>query len=300
MTRIPTQTAAKNMQHSMESNFARLTDAQRQLSSGKRLTKISDAPTDAIAANRLRAKESMAGAFISAADDGLSMLAAQDTALQDASSILNRVRELVISGTSRLQSPQARAAIATELETLRDQMVTVANTQFAGRSVFGGFAASAVQNTSGSVAFVGDENTVDRRVSPELTLSVSTNGKQAFGFEAGSPAGTDNVFAVINRAAAAIRSATPEDARAELDNIDARMMDVSGALASVGGRVNQIELVQSQAEDSIVAMRSSRSLLEDVDMGEAVVNLKDAEAAYQATLAVVARLHSTSLLDFLR
>ncbi len=300
MTRIPTQTAHKVMQHAMETNFAKLADAQRQLSSGKRLTKVSDAPGAAIAVNRLRAKESMAGAFISAADDGLSMLSAQDSSLQDASSILNRVRELVVSGTSRLQNPQVRAAIATELESLRDQMVAVANTQYAGRSVFGGFSATAVQNTGGSVSWVGDSNTVDRRVSPELIVSVSSNGEQVFGFDAGSPAGSDNVFTVINRAAAAIRSATPEDARVELDKIEDRMMSVSSALASVGGRVNQIEMVQSQAEDSIVAMRTSRSLLEDVDMGEAVVNLRDAEAAYQATLAVVARLHSTSLLDFLR
>jgi len=300
MTRIPTQTAAKSMQQAMTDNFGRLTEAQRQLASGKRLTKISDSPTDAIAANRLRNEEKLADAYIAAADDGLSMLETQDNALQNASTLLIRVRQLVTAGANDLNNAQAREAIATELEALRDQLVTVANTQFAGRSVFGGFSAQAVQNTGGSVSFIGDTNSVDRRVSPELTLSVSTSGEQVFGFTAGSPAGTDNVFAVINRAAAAIRSATPTTARLELDNISNRMMDVSSALASVGGRVNQIELIKSQAEDSIVSMRSARSLLEDVDMADAVINLKDAESAYQATLAVVARLHSTSLLDFLR
>ena len=57
---------------------------------------------------------------------------------------------------------------------------------------------------------------------------------------------------------------------------------------------------QTQALDGITRLSASRSLLEDVDMGAAVVDLKDAEAGYQATLAIVARMQNVTLLDFLR
>lgn len=300
MTRIPTRTAHEAMQQAMQTNFAKLTEAQRQLATGKRITKVSDAPTDAINANRLRNDEKMSKAFITAADDGLSMLGAQDAALQSVSSILIRVRELVVAGASEIESENGQQAIAVELEGLRDQLVSMANTTHEGRAVFGGFSASAVQNTGGAVSWVGDGQSIDRRVSPELTVSVNSDGQKVFGFVSGTPAGADNVFAVINRAVSAIRSGDASAARGELDNISARQADVTNALGSIGGRVNQIELAHGQSEDTIASLRSSRSLLEDVDMGAAVVDLKDAQSAYEATLAVVARMQSVSLLDFLR
>jgi flagellar hook-associated protein 3 FlgL len=287
------------MQQAMEVNFARLTEAQRQLSTGKRITKVSDAPTDALNANRLRNQEKLANAYIGAADDGVAMLTAQDSALQSASSILIRARELMVAGSSEIESENGQQAIAVELAGLRDQMVALANTTHDGRAVFGGFAGAAVQQTGGVVTWVGDAETVDRRVSPELTVSVNTDGRKVFGFNAGTPAGTDNVFAVINRAINAIQSGSADGARAELDNIIARQTDLTNALGSIGGRFNQIELARNQTEDSVASFRSSRSLLEDVDIGAAAVDLKDAEAAYEATLAVVARMQRISLLDFL-
>ncbi|MEZ5235864.1 MAG: flagellar hook-associated protein FlgL [Acidimicrobiia bacterium] len=300
MTRIPTRTAHESMQQAMEVNFARLTEAQRQLATGKRINKVSDAPTDALNANRLRDQEKLARAYVTAADDGMAMLAAQDAALQSASSILIRVRELVVAGSSDIESGNGQQAIAVELSGLRDQMVSLANTTHDGRAIFGGFGGAAVENTGGMVTWTGDEESIDRRVSSELVVSVNTNGRQVFGFNAGTPAGSDNVFAVINRAMAAIEAGNADGARAELANIDARQTDLTSALGSVGGRVNQIELARTQAEDDVAAYRTSRSLLEDVDMGAATVDLKDAEAAYEATLAVVARMQRVSLLDFLQ
>lgn len=300
MTRIPTRTAHEVMQQAMLNNFSKLTDTQRQLATGKRITKVSDAPTDALNANRIRNEEKLQSAYITASNDGVAILAAQDSALQSASSIMSRVRELIVAGSSDIESSNGQQAIATELEGLRDQLVTLANTTHDGRSVFGGFSTAAVQNTGGSVSWVGDANSIDRRVGQELVVSVNSDGRKVFGFNAGSPAGSDNVFAVINRAIGAIQNADGAGVRAELDRISDRQGDLTNSLGSIGGRTNQIETAQDQALDGLNRLKASRSLLEDVDMGAAIVDLKSAEAAYEATLAVVARMQNVSLLDFLR
>ena len=300
MTRVPSRTASKSILDAMEANYGRLVNTQRQIASGKRITKMSDAPADALSVNALRNSEKRAGAYVTAAEDGLSMLQTQDSTLQNVSTILARVRELSLSASTDIESANGRVAIATELEGLRDQLVGLANTTHAGRAVFGGFSAAAVQSTGGSVSFVGDTNPIERRVSPDLKLAVSTNGREVFGFDAGSPAGSDNVFAVINRIVSSVRAGSSAGARAELTNVDGRIRDVTNALASVGGRVAQLDVVKTQTEDAIVSMRSRRSTLEDTDVGAAVIDLKDAQSAYEATLAVVAQLHRTSLLDFLR
>ena len=132
--RIPSRTAHETMQASLQANYAKLVDAQRQLSTGKRLTKVSDAPADAVNAAKIRGREQMNSAYRLAADDGLAMLQSQDSALQQASALMQRAKELMIAGSSDIESDNGRQAIASELAGLRDQLVAIANTTHDGRA----------------------------------------------------------------------------------------------------------------------------------------------------------------------
>jgi flagellar hook-associated protein 3 FlgL len=293
--RIPSRTAHETMQASLQANYAKLVDAQRQLSTGKRLTKVSDAPADAVNASKIRGREQMNSAYRLAADDGLAMLQSQDSALQQASALMQRAKELMIAGSSDIESDNGRQAIASELQGVRDQLVNIANTTHDGRAVFGGYSATAVSNTGGVVSFSGDTSPVDRRVGEEVTVTTNTSAWTTFGFASG-----DSVFALINRSVSNVMSGNTAALRADLPGLDTRLADVTNALGSIGGRMNQIQQAQSDAEGDATELQNRRSLLEDVDMAAATVDLKDAEAAYEATLAVIARMQNVSLLDFLR
>jgi len=293
--RIPSRTAHETMQASLQANYAKLVDAQRQLSTGKRLTKVSDAPADAVNASKIRGREQMNSAYRLAADDGLAMLQSQDSALQQASALMQRAKELMIAGSSDIESDNGRQAIASELQGVRDQLVNIANTTHDGRAVFGGYSATAVSNTGGVVTFSGDTSPVDRRVGEEVTVTTNTSAWTTFGFASG-----DSVFALINRSVSNVMSGNTAALRADLPGLDTRLADVTNALGSIGGRMNQIQQAQSDAEGDATELQNRRSLLEDVDMAAATVDLKDAEAAYEATLAVIARMQNVSLLDFLR
>lgn len=295
MTRIPTRTAHEAMQETLSNNYSKLVDAQRKISTGKRITKVSDAPTDAISAMRMRNEEKVTDAYRVAAEDGLSMLATQDSALQDVSTILGRLRELMVSGASEIESDNGRQALATEMKGLREQLVALANATHDGRAVFGGYASAAVSMTGGVVTFVGDGSAIDRRVAGEFSVTINSSGADIFGFSSG-----DSLFAMMGRAITNIESGNGAAVRADLDVLAMRHADVTNALGSIGGRVNQIEVALSQADSTSFNLRSSRSQLEDVDIAAAAVDLKDAEAAYHATLAVVARMQNVTLLDFLR
>jgi flagellar hook-associated protein 3 FlgL len=283
------------MQSSLQANYAKLVDAQRQLSTGKRLTKVSDAPADAVSASKIRGREQLNSAYQLAADDGLAMLQSQDSALQQASALMQRAKELMIAGSSDIESDNGRQAIASELQGVRDQLANIANTTHDGRAVFGGYSAQAVTNTGGVVAFAGDTSVIDRRVGAEVTVATNTSAWTTFGFASG-----DSVFAMINRSVSNVMNGDTASLRADLPNLDSRLADVTNALGSIGGRMNQIQQAQGDAEGDALELQNRRSLLEDVDMAAATVDLKDAEAAYEATLAVIARMQNVSLLDFLR
>lgn len=296
--RVPTSNVHESMQQALRDNYAKLTESQRQLATGKRLNKVSDGPSDAINATRMRNDEKFGNAYVQASDDGMSMLSTQDSALQNVSDIMGRIKELMVAASSEIESANGRNAIAAEISGLRDQLVTLANTTYDGRAVFGGFSPQAVQDTGGVVSWVGDSSSIDRRVAPELMVSVNTDGASVFGFNAGT--GSDNLFALLGRTVASVNAGDADSIRADLDVLETRHADVTNALGSIGGRFNQIDRARSTALDTINELKESRSKLEDVDLGAATVELKDAETAYQGTLAVIARMQKVSLLDFLR
>src|SRR3954469_3536703 len=93
---------------SLQNNLARVQDLQGTLSSGKRITKFSDNPADAASIQRLRAQEDDWSSYTRNADDSAAWLNTQDSALQSASSVLERVRELAVSATNGARGASER------------------------------------------------------------------------------------------------------------------------------------------------------------------------------------------------
>lgn len=269
--------------------------AMERLSTGRRINRLSDDPDRAVLAERLSAEYEAIETYTRAADNARSWLSAQDTALQDGMSVLQRARELAVAAAST-QSPEAREGLAVELESLRRQLLDIANTTFDGRSVFGGFAGRAVDDSGAAAAFVGDGGQVQRRVSDTLVLTVNMSGADVFGFSGG-----DDVFGVMDELITATRSGdTAAISGTVLDRLIARSDDVGQALGAVGARTNVVERTITTATARRDEVRAYRSSFVDADLAESTLELTQAETAYQAVLAATMRLQEPSLVDFLR
>ena len=70
--------------------------------------------------------------------------------------------------------------------------------------------------------------------------------------------------------------------------------------ADVGARVNRIELTANRLDNDNINFTKLMSENEDVDMAETIMNLKNEENVYRASLAGGARIIQPSLVDFLR
>src|SRR5437763_9964037 len=140
--RVTPTTMFLTVGNGLQQSLGRLQDAQGKLSSGKRINRFSDSPTDAATILGLAARQRDWDAYTKAADDAVGWLDTQDQALQSSSSLLQRARELALSAGNGANSDTAREAIASELDSLRDNLASLANTTYLGRSVFGGFKAA--------------------------------------------------------------------------------------------------------------------------------------------------------------
>lgn len=128
-----------NSQNRLGTRQLALSRQQDNISAGKRVVRASDDPASAAQAERARAQTSRLDAEKRALAAQKNTLTTAESTLGDAGTVMQRVRELVVQAGNTTLSGTDRASIAQELEGLRDQLFSLANTKDSnGLPVFGG------------------------------------------------------------------------------------------------------------------------------------------------------------------
>lgn len=87
---------------------------------------------------------------------------------------------------------------------------------------------------------------------------------------------------------------------ASLTAIDTHMNRVLSIRADIGARSNRMDLVQIRISENSTTFSKMLSDVEDADMGGVIMQLKNAENVYRASLSVGAKVIQPSLIDFIR
>ena len=292
LTRVTNQMTALQSQQHLQAGSVRLAQAQERATSLDKLTRPSDDPTATAEALRVKSLQSALAQHTRNVADGDGWLSTTDSALIAADSLMAKVRELTLQGANGSLSPTAKEAVATELEGLKADLLGVANTSINGRSVFAG-------TSDAGVAFRADYSwtgtpgsSVTRRIGPETTVAVDSDGSAAFG------TGASSVFALIDDIATSLR--TGGDVASHLTTVDARVAGLRSVQSDMGARHAQLLRAEDTLMDTKVALESQRAGLEDLDLGQAVLDLQLQNNSYQAALQVTAKVLQVSLMDFLR
>ena len=281
-----------NLQKSLD----RLGTTQAKLSSGKEVSKPSDSPVATASAMRYRADMKATEQHLRNASDAQGWLGTADNALTGSLESLRRVRELALSGMNATTTPESASALAAEVDSLRKQMITVANTKYLDRSIFAGTAdVQAAWDDNGDP--VGDVTSygqsVDRTIAPGVKVKVNVDGPNLFG---NSSSGLLKQLADISEHL----KNDPSSLSGDLAALDASFNKINDALSDVGARYNRVESMQARAEDAMTTMRSGLSEVEDIDLPKTVMDLQMQQVSYQAALSVTAKVIQPSLADFLR
>jgi flagellar hook-associated protein 3 FlgL len=292
--RVTQRSIATNVLSGLQNNIARLADTQNKLSSGKQLTRASDAPGDAVLAMQYRGEVTHLQQYSRNADDGVAWLSSADTAITSSIGQVNRVKELVLSGMSAGSggSPDAREAIAQEIDNIRGSLLNLANTTYLDRPVFGG-------TTTGQIAYnddgtyAGDLGKVERTVSGGDKVRVDTDATKVFG------TGNAQVFTLLTKVAWDLRN-DPTQLSGDLDNLNTAASTMQAGLSSIGARVNRLTQMQNYADSRVVDLTNQVTTVEDIDLPKTITELTLQQTAYQAALSATAKVIQPSLVDFLR
>ncbi|WP_085367404.1 flagellar hook-associated protein FlgL [Leifsonia sp. NCR5] len=292
-TRVTNATQTLSAQNNLQASLQRQTALYDQATSRRLLNRPSDDPTATASALGVRSDQAANAQYARNADNGDAWLTTADSTLTSVEAIMNRVRDLTVQGSNDgALSPEAKEAVATELDGLKKSLLSLANTTYLGRTVFAG-------NSNAGVAFQPDYtftgvagSTVDRRVGPDSTVRVDSDGAAVFG------TGASSVFALIDNTVSDLRSGVNTGPR--LGEIDNRMKAIVGEHAEIGGHQTRIDKAKDTLAVNSNSLEGQRASLEDVDLSKVLLDLKTQDVNYQTAIAVTAKVLQPTLMDFLR
>ncbi|MET4782866.1 flagellar hook-associated protein FlgL [Glaciihabitans sp. UYNi722] len=295
LTRVTAQTRMTTASLNLQSSAAQLARLQNTASSLKKIAVPSDDPAGTADSMRVRVAQSATAQYGRNIDDGGNWLTTIDSAMSASTAILNKVRDLTVQGANDGSlSVTAKEAIAKELEGLRSDLLAQANTTYLGRTVFAGDSDTGVAftGTPAAYTFTGTGSPVQRPIAPNTTVQVDADGAAVFG------TGGSSVFALVDNIVADLRAGVNIGSR--IGAIDDATTAVVSAQSSVGARASQITKAKDANLQTSGALEAQRSDIEDVDLSQIIIQLKQQEVTYQAALAITSRTLQPTLMDFLR
>lgn len=298
--------AMQNLQllNNLRQTHAAILKWQDKLATGQRIQRPGDDPVGINYQMRYDTELRRSEEYLENARTGLGMLKTMDTLMQQANDVLKRVKVLVQQAANGTVPPDARQHIAAEVRQLYEQMVAIANSNYAGRYLFNGqktdrppysLATAATDKTDKGVYYLN--------VSPSVAVPVSITGELIFGpaqDPANPQAEPENVFVLLKNIETHLMNNDQTELLNDMNRIDAASDRIAVAWAEIGARTNRFELVEKRILDEQQSLKELRSSVADVDMADAITTLKLHENVLQAALATGARIMQVSLVDFLK
>ena len=175
--RLGTANAYDNTMANLTSRQAGLADIQEKLSAGKKVLRPSDDPTGAVQAERALTRTARVETEQRALNVQRDSIANAESTLGDASSLLQRLRELVITAGDAAYNSTDRTSMAQEMTSLRDQLFAYANKLDSnGIPLFGGVVSPAPPFTD-AAAGVTFNGIPGQRASTPVSIPAAMDGQ---------------------------------------------------------------------------------------------------------------------------
>ncbi|MBC2723262.1 MAG: flagellar hook-associated protein FlgL [Desulfosporosinus sp.] len=299
--RITNNMMTQDLLRNLQASQGRMSQIQNQMSSGYRITRPSDDPVGIQNALRMKSSISAVEQWKSNADEALGLMDTTDGTLGDMTSMLQRVKELAVQASNGTLSESDRESIAIEVDQIFEQLRLVANTKNGSRYIFSGTATDKELITKDPVTseFVwqGNNEDVKFEVGNNLSLPISVNGQTLFKEPLTGAAGVFDTLSALSTALRDNNSAAIEDS---LKDIEGNIDNVLAHRANIGARTNRMTALREQLDTTSYNLIQNLSAIQDADIAKTIIEFKNSENVYKASLSVGAQIIQPSLVDFMR
>lgn len=183
---VNTNTSALNTQRNLSASSNALATSLQRLSTGSKINSAKDDAAGLQIANRLTSQVNGLGVAVKNANDGISMAQTAEGALEQSTSILQRMRDLALQSANGSNSSEERKALNSEVAELKKELDRISSTtSFGGKKLLDG----SFGTTSFQVGAAANETIsvkIDEMSSATMTSSVKVS-KPYIAFFTGLP-----------------------------------------------------------------------------------------------------------------
>lgn len=277
-----------------------LAEQSEKLTAGKRVLRASDDPVAAAQAERAITRMERIKVEQQALSLQRNAMAEGESTLGDAVGLLQEMRALFVSAGNGANSGKEMQIIAGQMETLRDELLSVSNrTNTSGVPLLSALG-------SAITPFVNLEEfkkngLPGQQAGGNTSIPTALDGDMAFMLP-GTPA--RSLFAALDEAIGQVHmAASGTDGKTGvvngLSSIDQGMDRLSALRGFAGDMLNRADRITGDQEVRSIQLEADRSRAEDMDLVKGFSDFEQTKMGYQAALQTYAMVQKMSLFNYI-
>ncbi len=291
--RITQNMILRNTLRSINDNRDGMNQSQNRIATQKKVQKPSDDPIAFSRAVRFRRTLEQNKQFMRNVQDARAWVDTTSIALDQLHDYTLQAYDLAIQGADGSSDADMRATMADSARGILQEMVSIGNTQYLGKSIFAGTATNesepfTLQNDA--VTYNGNDQYIKRRFNENLTFEINTTGQELE---------DTGMFAAMTDLITALDNNDVDAIGASIEALNTVKSNVLTLSTNVGTKATTYILVHDRLDRTNTSLESYISDEEDTVMEEEIVKLKSQETAYQAALQTASSIMNLNIMNYL-
>ena len=296
--------------NAIQNNLQNLSKVNEKLSTMKNINKLSDDPYNAIKVLNMNNEISTTEKYEKNCNEATGWLDTTDSSLDTLGNLIKNIKETLVSAGNGAYSDDEMKSLSIKINETMKEIANVLNSTHGGKYIFGG-------SETGEQPVIIEEITDPKTGNSRVELKINPNIDQKKldeGLNISIAQGIDieyNVklsdiipeFGDLNDISSALAKRDEQSIKdlttthlGKIENIFEKMLSTR---STYGIKANTVESMQKKNEEDLVQIKETLSKTQDVDFTTAIMELKQAELVYTASIQTGSKLMQNSILNYL-
>ncbi len=275
-------------------------NALQELSTGRRVNLPSDDPAAEAAMLGENSQSAAVDQYTASSDSLTDVLNTANSTLDSVTTLLQRAVSLGVEGANGTNNQTDLNSIAEEVSGIQSQILSLANTSYAGQYLFSGTATGTAPYVADAsdptqIDYVGNSEQNQVQIGTGLSVASNLPGSSIF-----SQSGA-NVFAALQSLVTALQSGDSSSIATAETSVSNSLNAVDTAQVFYGNTVNELTTNETYLSQEKLNIATYENTLVSSDTATAATDVTQAETVLNATIAAAAQINQqANLLNYIQ
>jgi len=277
---------------------------QEQIATQKRINRPSDDPAGMGRVLNGRSTLAAIAQYRENIQQGKTRIELAEEILKTADDLVQQARRIAEENSGLGVTSEARTLAAGQVKEIYDQLMQLANSKSGGRYVFAGHQVDTPpfsRDDAYQATYSGDDGHFRIPIAENVDVAVDADGRNYFQDAAN---GGVNIFDELQGLITGLENADlvagSAQIQAAVEPLQDAHVQITDKRSEYGPKLYRLQATEQYWMNRKVAVQSAIGREEEVDITQAIIELKNLEIAYESSMAAAARIIQPSLVNFLK